>query len=404
MGWQEAVLKAAVSVLVEVATGKKIKVGGCLPGKDNPRTARDFKRRRQGALPRQVDLRPTMSAVEDQSAVNSCAANAIVGMYEYLAKRSLGESGDISRLFVYWNARREDGIRGDRGSTLTGNIRALEDVGACTEQTWPYKPDLVDVKPNDDAYQEASRFMLEAAERVPVDLDAMRACLAEGYPFAFGLKLFRTFDRAGRHGVVPRPGSGALGRRSHGRHAMLAVGYSDSQQVFVVRNSWGERWGDRGYCYIPYDYMANRNYCSDCWTIRAVSDLDFQPGDGEDEGFYDEEETAWDPSIPSEYSFTEVEKAAKGAMIGIAAGFVVDDEEEEDLELHIVRIACGGLQDPSIADPYTEFFSSMDGVHEVRIDVESLVVQLAVDLETINPDDIWAAIENDPVLQPSWIE
>ena len=146
MGWQEAVLKAAVSVLVEVATGKTIKVGGCLPGKKEPRSARDFQPRRGGTAPRVVDLRPAMTAVEDQSAVNSCAANAIVGMYEYLAKRSLGESGDISRLFVYWNARREDGIRGDRGSTLTGNIRALEDVGACTEETWPYDAKLVDVK------------------------------------------------------------------------------------------------------------------------------------------------------------------------------------------------------------------------------------------------------------------
>lgn len=26
------------------------------------------------------------------------------------------------------------------------------------------------------------------------------------------------------------------------RHAMLAVGYNDDQQVFVVRNSWGTDW------------------------------------------------------------------------------------------------------------------------------------------------------------------
>jgi hypothetical protein len=94
------------SVLVEVATGKRIHVGGCLASEAAPRNTQRYRDDRLARLPSQVDLRPWMTPVEDQSAVNSCAANAVVGIYEFLARRALGQSADISRLFVYWNARR----------------------------------------------------------------------------------------------------------------------------------------------------------------------------------------------------------------------------------------------------------------------------------------------------------
>ena len=33
--------------------------------------------------------------------------------------------------------------------------------------------------------------------------------------------------------------------------------------------------GDKGYCYIPYDYITNENYCFDVWTVRKVATNDF---------------------------------------------------------------------------------------------------------------------------------
>lgn len=84
-------------------------------------------------LPPKVDLRPWMTQVG-----NSCVANAFVGAYEYLAKQALGDAGDVSRLFVYYNARCQDGddIQ-DRGTQMVSAIQALVEYGACTENTWP---------------------------------------------------------------------------------------------------------------------------------------------------------------------------------------------------------------------------------------------------------------------------
>lgn len=287
-------------VLVDRRTGKRIALGGYRPSTDKPLRfssygASSFKSQH---LPPKVDLRPYMTPVEDQCAANSCTANAIAGAYEYLAKRALGDAGDISRLFIYYNARKEDGIKGDQGSTIVGSINTLQKYGACTETTWPYEITVVNRKPPGQAYNEALWFLVDEAREVEVTLEAFKHCLAEGYPFVFGLRLFKSFDVARRHGRVPTPDPNTeAGRTAHGNHAMLCVGYSDKNQCFIVRNSWGEEWGDRGYCYIPYDYLANPEYCGDCWSIQSVSDLDFSADisdEEDDEEFYDEEDEDWD--------------------------------------------------------------------------------------------------------------
>jgi C1A family cysteine protease len=271
--------KIAGAYLVERNTGKKIKIGGIIPSETKPDNARKYVASRFNAddLPSQIDLRPYMTKVEDQSAINSCVANAFVGAYEYLAKRQLGDSADVSRLFVYYNARSVDGIENkDVGCRVSSAIKILSQLGACSEETWGYDINLVNQKPHDNAYEEAQNFLVEEADDIDIELNSMKSCLAEGYPFVFCLKLFKSFDHARKKGIVPLPDfSTETGRTSHGNHAMLAVGYLDSHQVFIVRNSWGEDWGDRGYCYIPYDYMTNPDLCWDCWAIRNVSDLDF---------------------------------------------------------------------------------------------------------------------------------
>ena len=42
--------------------------------------------------------------------------------------------------------------------------------------------------------------------------------------------------------------------------------------MFIVRNSWGEQWGDKGYCYIPFNYMTNPKMIFDVVTIRSVDE------------------------------------------------------------------------------------------------------------------------------------
>jgi hypothetical protein len=254
------------------------------PSEDRKRYASS----RQG-LPSRVDLRNHMTAVEDQGDTNSCVANAVAGAYEYLIKRHWGEDGyDVSRLFIYYNARviDDDGIE-DEGSVIEHAIDSLTTYGACAEACWPFDEDAINEEPDEDAYEEAAGFLIEDVSVVPTELDAWRRCLADGYPIIFGLQLYHSFDNHRRRGLVPVPTRREASREDHGGHAMLCVGYSDRDQVFIVRNSWGSDWGDSGYCYIPYRYIINDKYNDgDTWVIRQIEALE-----DDDETWGDDDES-----------------------------------------------------------------------------------------------------------------
>lgn len=257
--------------LVERSTSKRLFVNGCIPSGETPEKLTDiFPTTTQ--LPKEVDLRGYMPTVEDQGLIASCTANTLAGAYEYLVKRKYGADKDFSRLFIYYNARKRDNIQGDRGSSIATSITVMTEQGVCSEATWPYQPQLVDVEPSPQAYQEAKNFLVKDARRLPIDLYVMKNFLARGYPFAFGIKLFNSFQQVGNSGWVTMPNpNNEEGLRVHGHHAMLCVGYSDKHEMFIVRNSWSERWGHGGYCYIPYAYLANPEYCFDLWAICDAS-------------------------------------------------------------------------------------------------------------------------------------
>ena len=258
------------ATVLKDSTGDTLRVGGYRPDKKS-RNPQKFSAGAEQVIPKVVDLRPFMTAVESQGNSNSCTANAMAGAYEYLDNRINGQSTDMSRLFIYYNAREIEGSTNkDEGAYLSDCVKVVRKYGACTEETWPFTLDEVTSKPPKVAYREAAQFRIEDAASVDIDLDIMRTCLAEGYPFVFGLQLFESFNGAGGNGgLVPMPDPN--NEKHVGGHAMLCVGYSDTDRVFIIRNSWGEEWGDMGYGYVPYEYMVDPNLNHDCWVIQLGS-------------------------------------------------------------------------------------------------------------------------------------
>ena len=95
----------------------------------------------------------------------------------------------------------------------------------------------------------------------------MRSWLAGWYPFVFGFFVYEGFESpsTARTGIVDMP---QPGERLLGGHAVMAVGYDDKSQRFIVRNSWGTGWGMKGYFTIPYMYLSSSMLADDFWTIR----------------------------------------------------------------------------------------------------------------------------------------
>jgi C1A family cysteine protease len=95
--------------------------------------------------------------------------------------------------------------------------------------------------------------------------------LQAAYPFVFGFSVYTEFesDTVAKTGNVNMPGPK---EKLLGGHAVLAVGYDDTTQRFIVRNSWSNKWGIKGYFTMSYAYLTDSNLADDFWTIRLVAD------------------------------------------------------------------------------------------------------------------------------------
>ena len=245
--------------------------------RDNPEHAKLFDFHAfpvdRDVLPSVVDLRPKMPPVFDQGDLGSCTANAIGGAYEYdQIKQGVKGAFCPSRLFIYYNERKiENSVSEDAGAAISDGVICVHTVGVVDEKKWPYDISKFAVQPPKQLYAEAKKHESSQYKRIAQDLNQLKTCLHKGYPVIFGMEVFESFesDEVAKTGVVPMPGAND---QSVGGHAILQCGYDDSKQCFIVRNSWGSGWGDKGYFYLPYKYVTDPKLCNDFWAILSVTD------------------------------------------------------------------------------------------------------------------------------------
>ena len=186
-------------------------------------------------------------------------------------KQKLSDVFVPSRLFIYYNERSIEGtVASDSGAQIRDGIKSVSAQGACHEALWPYDTSKFTKKPPKTCYTDGAKNKAVSYQRVVRDPAQMKGCLASGYPFVFGFTVYESFESQAMaksgHATMP-----ASGEKELGGHAVMAVGYDDASQWFVVRNSWGTTWGMGGYFTLPYSYLTQRGLSSDFWTIRLVT-------------------------------------------------------------------------------------------------------------------------------------
>lgn len=212
-----------------------------------------------------VDLRERFPPVYDQGQIGSSTASALCALFGYDAPELKG-----SRLFLYYNERKlENNLSDDQGVLLSEGIKALEKYGLCSEADWPYVAEHFAERPSDECYKKAVLQHVIAAYNLPTTRDSMRHSLQLGQPFVIGILLFDSF----MHVHVSETGNVMMPSQQDkilGGHAVVCVGYNDDKQAWIMRNSWGENWGDHGHFYLPYEYLENPQLSSDAWSISKA--------------------------------------------------------------------------------------------------------------------------------------
>ena len=221
-----------------------------------------------------VDLRNKMPPVYNQSKLGSCTANAICAAYEYEMMRQNEDYTQMSRLFLYYQERKMEGtINEDSGAQIKDGILATAKTGLCEEKYWKYDINKFTVDPPEDAYLDAGFHKTIEYSRIFQREEDIKQSLLDGYPVIFGIIVFSSFetDEVSKSGIVPMP---TETDKELGGHAILIVGYKeiDNKNYFIIRNSWGQEWGDKGYCYLPFEYVLDNKLAEDFWSIKLVED------------------------------------------------------------------------------------------------------------------------------------
>lgn len=223
-------------------------------------------------LPSSVNLSALCPPVYDQGELGSCTAQSVCALCDYLRTKSGWAWQHPSKLFLYFNTRIAEGtVSIDSGASLRNTIKTVADIGVCDEANWPYHIPYFAEPPSKEAYRDAELHQAIQYKRVSQNLTDLKAILAEGYPFVFGFSVYRKLYnlKPEKDYTLEFPDAGD---ELLGGHAVMAVGYDDTTETFLIRNSWGIKFGNQGYFKMPFKYLTSPMFSQDFWTIDLIED------------------------------------------------------------------------------------------------------------------------------------
>lgn len=204
------------------------------------------------ALPETLDLRNYAQPIRDQGQQGACAAMSGAAMKEYQEALDSGLNEYMSPQFIY-NLRADD----QEGMTMRDLMSILRSAGTCREVVFPYGSMQ---KPPQTARDEAARYKIQSYARV-TSADELKTALFLNGPCIIAVPVYNFTERM----WMQYNGENLLGY-----HAMSVYGYDNNG--FIIRNSWSENWGNKGYCIMPYEHFG---LAIEAWT--TIDEKSYQP-------------------------------------------------------------------------------------------------------------------------------
>jgi hypothetical protein len=205
-----------------------------------------------------VDLRSKFGPARNQGQRPTCLAFAASDAHAGLRV----EWAPLSCEYAFYHAQRRAGRPPCKGALLSSMLDALREDGQPEESGWPYLPKT----PADSASwmppRAVGKLFRRAGEKAGASIEDVIRELNGSRPVIMLLTLSRSFFRPAAAGIVhPAPGEMPEPER---RHAVIAIGHgrADARRAVLIRNSWGERWGDGGYSWLTEDFLGPRLFAA----------------------------------------------------------------------------------------------------------------------------------------------
>ena len=207
-------------------------------------------------LPSSIDLSGNFPVPGVQGRQNSCVGWAVgYALKSYQEKLEEGwslntQSHVFSPAFIYNQINKGQ----DGGSLLSDAFNLVVSRGAATLDLMPYDANDYRTQPDNAVLEKAAQFKADGWS-VAKSTHDIKTALANRLAVAGGIIVYDSL----RH----LSGSDSVYNQAYGQplggHAITIVGYDDNKYggAFKVINSWGTRWGDNGYFWLPYDFATS---------------------------------------------------------------------------------------------------------------------------------------------------
>src|SRR5215510_4511883 len=220
-------------------------------------------------LPASLDHSSKLKFIRDGGPEGSVVGLALATSLEFQIEKATGETRRMSARYIYYAARAAGSLdlKVDSGAQIRDGIKVLTTQGAVEEAVWPYQPGKFDEMPP-PAVEKAKRFRITAVRPVN-NLNDVKHALNENGSVVAGISVFQEIlsPATAKTGVVPLPVKAST---IMGAHAIVLVGYDDATQRVKFVNSWGSKWGEQGFGYLPYEYIEK--FMTDAWTFRFANE------------------------------------------------------------------------------------------------------------------------------------
>lgn len=213
-------------------------------------------------LPASKDLRADWWTVGDQGASGSCVGWACadsVLRWHFVTAGRLTKEDRLSPRFQWMGAKETDQFTAQpttfietAGTSLKAALDVSRRYGAVTDGLLPFGAAGLFAGEVGTFYATAAKLRISAYFNLGRNPGDWREWLATKGPILTRLDVDRTWDEATRNDGeldVYKPAT------ARGGHAVALVGYTPDR--FIVRNSWGADWGDRGFAYASVEYAES---------------------------------------------------------------------------------------------------------------------------------------------------
>jgi C1A family cysteine protease len=200
-----------------------------------------------------------LPTVRDQGTRGTCVAFAVTACHEHYRR----QDALLSEQFLYTCCKISDGDTLE-GTRIESAVRVLKQIGQAKAKTVPYdhtgrSPQKYDLK----IFREARNRRIKTIRRITPHPRVIEQYLSKEQTVISVLEVQPSFFKPVDH-VIDIPITPSI----EGLHAVLLVGYgkrNDGLPYFIIRNSWGTRWGISGYAYLTYQYFLK--FQKEAWVM-----------------------------------------------------------------------------------------------------------------------------------------